>query len=207
MSNLATFFDCTLETMISNPIAKQWCEQAAKGDQVAATNLLREFYKPIFAYHRRLSRNNEDAADLTQITFSKVWNSISLFRAASSVSTWIYRIAYCSYVDWVRQARPSSQQTDEWWQELPAAERSPFDLSADLELNRRLFVAVETLSDANRDAIHLHYYQGLSLAETAEVLDVPKSTLKYRLRNALDQLRQQFLQHPSIQNSNKTNSI
>ena len=193
--------------MISDSLARQWCAQAAKGDLAAGSKLLREFYKPIFAYHRRLSRNGEDAADLTQVTFARVWSSIARFRGASSVSTWIHRIAYCSYVDWVRQLRPPAQQTEAWWHDIPAADPTPFDQSADLETSRRVYAAVETLPGEHREAIHLHYYQGLSLAETAEVLEVPESTLKYHLRNALDQLRRQLREPSFIHNFNKPNKI
>ena len=185
--------------MISDVTARQWCEQAADGDMAAGSRLLREFYKPIFAFHRRLSRNSEDAADLTQVTFSRVWKSLARFRGASSVSTWIHRIAFCAYVDWARQSRAPAPQTEEWWHDLPATDPTPFDQSAELEDRRRLYAAVERLPDENRQAVHLHYYQGLSLAQTAEVLEIAESTLKYRLRNALDQLRQ-HLREPSAIN-------
>ena len=189
--------------MIADSVARQWAEQAAKGDLTAGSKLLREFYKPIFAYHRRLSQNHDDAADLTQITFSKVWSSIARFRGASSVSTWIHRIAYCTYVDWVRQSRPPTEQTEDWWSDIPAADPSPSDESADRETIRQLCRAVDKLPDEHRQAIHLHYYQGLSLTETCEVLDVPESTLKYRLRGALDELRRHFRQPFSVNKSTK----
>lgn len=185
-------------------MARQWCEQAAQGDTAAGSRLLCEFYKPIFAFHRRLSRNSDDAADLTQVTFSRVWKSIARFRGASSISTWIHRIAYCAYVDWLRQSRPPTPQTEAWWHDLPTTDPTPFDQSADLEASRRLYAAVDRLPDENRQAIHLHYYQGLSLAQTAEVLEIPESTLKYRLRNALDQLRRHLHEPSSINNPNET---
>jgi DNA-directed RNA polymerase specialized sigma24 family protein len=48
-----------------------------------------------------------------------------------------------------------------------------------------------------RHAIHLHYYEGLSIADTAEVLEVATSTIKYRLRQGLEQLRQRVAQASS----------
>jgi RNA polymerase sigma-70 factor (ECF subfamily) len=192
--------------MIADSLARRLCERAAKGDLAAGSELLREFRNLIFAYHRRLSRNDEDAADLTQVTFSRVWRSMARFRGASSVSTWIHRIAYCCYVDWARQSRPPTQQTEEWWQEIAAADRTPFEQSAERDASRRLYAAVDKLPEENRQAIHLHYYQGLSLAETAEVLEVPESTLKYRLRNALERLRRQLKEPFLIHNFNGTES-
>ena len=59
------------------------------------------------------------------------------------------------------------------------------------DLAARLFRLVEELHPDLRDTIHLHYYQGLSLKETAEVLNIATSTVKYRLREALEILRTQ----------------
>lgn len=127
--------------MISDVTARQWCEQAADGDTAAGSRLLREFYKPIFAFHRRLSRNSDDAADLTQVTFSRVWKSIARFRGASSFSTWIHRIAFCAYVDGARQSRPPAPQTEDWWHDIPSTDPTPFEQSACLEDRRRLYAA------------------------------------------------------------------
>ena len=52
----------------------------------------------------------------------------------------------------------------------------------------RLHAMVARLDEGKREVVHLHYYQGLSIKETAEVLDIGTSTVKYRLREALDQL-------------------
>ena len=52
-----------------------------------------------------------------------------------------------------------------------------------------MFALVEQLDEDTRHTVHLHYYESLSLAETAEVLGIATSTVKYRLRQALDFLR------------------
>ena len=170
--------------------AKAWCEDALVGDREAAGELVRHFHHPIYAYLRRLCGNDTDAADLTQQTFSKVWQSLAKFRGASTVATWIHRIAYCTYIDWTRQRRPGEAQTDAWWETVPASGPSPFDSLAEADSARRLYALVERLEpEGRRAAIHLHYYQNLSLAETAEVLGLPLSTLKYQMRAALDDLR------------------
>ena len=179
-------------TMDSDQQAKEWCQKAALGDRDAAGELLRHFHVLIFAYLRRLAVDEDSAEDLTQQTFCKVWQSISQFRGGSSVSTWMHRIAYCTYVDWVRQVRPATEQTEIWWQQISAPGPDPSQHLADAEIARQLYAFVDALPDAERQPIHLHYYQGLSLADTAKVLDVPLSTLKYRVRATLDQLRQQL---------------
>lgn len=113
------------------------------------------------------------------------------------MATWIHRIAYFSYVDWLRKRKPVAAQPEDWWDAVPCGQPSPFDITANVDSSRRLYSLVEALEpETRRAAIHLHYYQGLSLGETAEVLGMPVSTLKHQLRSALDELKSQLIERP-----------
>ncbi|HUL51189.1 MAG TPA: RNA polymerase sigma factor [Candidatus Nitrosotalea sp.] len=169
--------------------AEQLCDRARSGELSAASELVSLFYERIFAYFRRLSGNDSDAADLTQKTFFKVWLSLSSFQGRSRFSTWLHGIAHHVYVDWRRRSHPVDPQTDEWWRNRVADGPSPFDDAAERELAGQLFALVDTLDDETRETVHLHYYQGLSLSETAEALGIATSTVKYRLREAIGHLR------------------
>jgi len=61
--------------------------------------------------------------------------------------------------------------------------------SADRQMAQRLYEAVDRLDDDRKHVVHLHYYQGLSIRQTAKVLNVATSTVKYRLREVLKILR------------------
>jgi RNA polymerase sigma-70 factor (ECF subfamily) len=165
------------------------CERAQKGDVAAASEIVTLFYQRIFAYLRRLSGNDEDAADLTQKTFSRSWQSLASYQRRSSFSTWLHGIAHHVYLDWRRKRNVGDAQTDEWWETLAGNTRTPFEDTAERELARQLYRWVDDLDDEKKQTVHLHYYQNLTLNETAEVLGVAVSTVKYRLREALDFLR------------------
>ena len=169
--------------------AETLCHRAKTGDIAAASELVGLFYQRIFAYFRRLCGNDDDAADLTQKAFFKVWTSLASYQRRSSFSTWLHGIAHHVYVDWRRIKRPADPQTDEWWEARAADGPSPFDDAAERDTARRLFALVERLEEGIKEVVHLHYYQGLSLSETAEALGIATSTVKYRLRDALDSLR------------------
>jgi RNA polymerase sigma-70 factor (ECF subfamily) len=168
------------------------CGQAKAGDVAAASQLVSEFYERIFAYFRRLCGRDEEAADLTQKTFFKVWVSLASYEGRSSFSTWLHGIAHHVYVDWRRRPNRSDRPPDEWWETCVADVPNPFDDAAERDAARQLHRAVGQLDDSARDVVHLHYYQGLSLAETAEALGVAVSTVKYRLREALDSLKRRI---------------
>jgi|ERR1043166_1271361 RNA polymerase sigma-70 factor (ECF subfamily) len=171
--------------------AEQLCRAAQAGDRGAASNLIELFYERIFCYFRRLCGNEDDAADLTQKTFVKTWTSLPSFQARSSFSTWIHGIAHHTYVDWRRKKNFIDPQNEDWWETCAEAGPGPFEHTADRDLARQLYAAVEQLDDEARQIVHLHYYQGLSLQETADILKIATSTVKYRLRNALDFLKAQ----------------
>jgi RNA polymerase sigma-70 factor (ECF subfamily) len=170
---------------------EELCSQAQAGQMSAASELVTLFYQKIFAYFRRLAGNEHDAADLTQRTFCKAWSSLARFQRRSSFSTWLHGIAHHVYADWRRQRNFAEPVKEEWWETCADDAPSPFEDAAERDTASRLYALVERLDDESREAVHLHYYQGQSLAETAEVLNVPLSTLKYRLRGALDFLRTQ----------------
>ncbi len=176
-----------MEGIISEQ-AEQLCERAKAGDLAAASELVTLHYQRIFSYFRRLCGNDADAADLTQKTFAKVWAALPGYQGRSSFSTWVHGIGRNVYVDWRRQGNRLAAQTDEWWETCVAAGGSPFEAAADRAAAGRLHALVAQLNEDQREAVQLHYYQGLSLKETAEVLGVAVSTVKYRLREALDAL-------------------
>jgi RNA polymerase sigma-70 factor (ECF subfamily) len=176
---------------------RHWYRQAANGDREAASNLVRQHYPRLYAYLRRLSGNDADAADLTQETFRKTWESLHRFREASSLSTWLHRIAYCTWVDWLRKRRQPIAQPDRWWLDLPADFPSPFDRAETAERLVALWHQVDQLPEEERQAIHLRYGQELTLEQTADVLEMPLSTLKLRLKSALERLRRRIQEFQS----------
>jgi len=174
----------------------QLVEDARLGDQAAATRLVELFYERIYAFLRRLTGNEADAADLTQRAFARVWQALPTFSGRSSVGSWIHSIAYHVYVDWRRADHRAESRSDEWWTRCPAAAAGPDELAARTDLAAAVYASVDRLESNLRDTVHLHYYQELTLDETADALGVATSTVKYRLRQALAEL-QKHLAHES----------
>ena len=173
-----------------NSQTKKLLKRARKADIDAANELLRIYYEDVYSYLRRLSGCQADAEDLTQQTFLKVWSSLAGFKGRSKFSTWLYRIAYNCYIDWLRKNPGNVQSnTDQWWREWRDGNPGPADTLAQHELSRQLYEAVDRLDEDKKHVVHLHYYQGLSIRETAKVLDIATSTVKYRLREVLRILR------------------
>ena len=172
--------------------ANQLLESARRGDAAAAGQLIELFYERIYAFLRRLTGNEADAADLTQRTFGRVWQALPTFAGRCSLASWLHSIAHHVYVDWRRANRPTESRYDEWWADCPAVELLPDESAAQSDMAAVLYASVDKLDSDRRETIHLHYYQGLTLQETADALGVATSTVKYRLRQALAELHKQF---------------
>lgn len=162
---------------------------AKAGDPDAAVRLIDLNYRRIYAFLRRLTQSDEDAADLTQRTFARVWQALPSFEGRSSVSSWMHGIAYHIYVDLRRRDHRMESQSDAWWQMRPSVDLAPDEALSEKDLRATIYGFVEKLEPEVRDTVHLHYYQGLTLEESAHALAVASSTVKYRLRKALDQLK------------------
>ena len=167
----------------------QLVENARRGDTAAANQLIEMFYERIYAFLRRLAANDADAADLTQRTFARVWQALPTFAGRSSFSSWIHGIAHHVYVDWRRANHRNEPRSEEWWAERISGEPLPDETSARSDLAAQLYACVDALDADVRATIHLHYYQELTLQETADALGIATSTVKYRLRQALAELQ------------------
>jgi RNA polymerase sigma-70 factor (ECF subfamily) len=150
------------------------------------------FYERIYAFLRRVTANDADAADLTQRTFARVWQKLPTFAGRSSIGSWIHSVAYHLYLDWRRSSRPSDFRTDAWWAAHPAREPGPDEIVARKDLQQAVYASVDALEPDLRDTIHLHYYQELTLQETADAMNVALSTVKYRQQRALTELQRKL---------------
>jgi RNA polymerase sigma-70 factor (ECF subfamily) len=163
----------------------------------AASRLVTLFHQRVYAFFARLCPA-QDAEDLTEKTFFKVWTSLAKYDGRASFSTWLHAIAHHAYVDWRRKRNPSQLQSPEWWEALASSEPNPFESVAERDLARQLYRLVDSLDEDTRELVHLHYYQQLSIREISEVLEIATSTVKYRLRQALDFLRARAIE-PNLQ--------
>lgn len=177
--------------MMNDP-AMTWVDAARGGDEEAATRLIREFHPRVFAFLRRLSGSEAEAADLTQRTFCRAWKSLGGFAGRSSVSSWLHGIAYRTWVDWLRSPRRGEARPDAWWEGIPDRGIRPDAAAAEADAAAAVYAAVDRLESGIRETVHLHYYQGLTLEETAEVLGIATSTVKYRVREGLSRLQREL---------------
>jgi RNA polymerase sigma factor (sigma-70 family) len=163
-------------------------------DRAAFELLVRRYQSPIRNFLRRLARNDATRADdLAQETFIKLYASIGTYRAQAKFGTWLYRIAYNTFLN-DRRGRVEETQFEE-------AHHSPardMALSASNEVDvdnalRHLKVDVDNalrhLTDRQRAVFDLYYSKGMTHEEVASALELPLGTIKSDLSRGIDRLR------------------
>ena len=178
------------------------CRRIAARDDAAFDLLVARYQGRAYRLAWSLLRNAEDARDVSQDAFIRVWEAAERFRGDARFSTWFYRILVNRCLDHKRRGR--------WWTRLvardddPAAdvsavERQPApgpdagDQVSAAQTMARLWDAVQRLSPQQRAAVILHAQEQLSVAEIADVLRVAEPTVRVHLHRAVAALRKDLV--------------
>ena len=158
------------------------------GDVSAFETLYSRHNDALYRYLLRLSGNPDAAADVFQDVWSKIIKARGNYRPTAKFTTWMYRVAHNSFIDFVRRNKRYGRGPDHDPDLLEAESESP-DLLAEKAIAReRLLTALEQLPLEQRDAFLLREEAGLSVEEIAHVTGVAHETAKSRLRYAMSKL-------------------
>ena len=145
----------------------------------------------------RMTGNEQDAEDVLQETFIKVFRNIDSFKGNSSLSTWIYRIAMNEALMMLRKRKPEGFSLDEdnddediTPHEVAAWDPLPEQSLMSAEMKRKLNDAVLRLPDTLRSVFLLRDTEQFSVKETADALGITEGTVKVRLLRARLKLRE-----------------
>ena len=179
--------------------ASDWelVQRTRRGDHGAFRVLVERYQRRIAALALGMVRNRDDALDIAQDTFTKVYQHLDRFKGDSAFYTWLYRIAVNLCMDHRRRTTKQAEvslETDERAEgplPVPDGPRpdQPFERARDAEIARRVRVAMRELTPEHRAVILLREVEGLSYAEISEVLDCPKGTVMSRLHYARRQMQ------------------
>jgi len=171
------------------------------GEVAAFDRLILKYRERLYSIIYNLTSNREDAADLTQETFIKAFQSINRFKGKSSFFTWIYRIAVNATYTHLRRNRLRRFFSFEHMHEdlAPAEVLEAITAKTNLskegamkELQERLNEALQTLSLKHRTVVVLFEIEAMSHQEIAEVMNCSVGTVRSRLHYAKQQLQTQL---------------
>ena len=154
------------------------------GDRSAAEELVERTYSAVYASLYRLCGDGDLAADLTQETYRKAWEALDGFDGRSQFFTWLYRIAYTTFLNHIRRPRRITSMDEAGAPEMPDDRPSADQLLSDREESERLREAVMRLPEDLRFTVTAHFWGGLPVKEIARIENITTVAIRKRLHKA-----------------------
>lgn len=177
---------------------KKLVKRIKKGDQQAFAELVTEYKDKLFNVAYRMLGNRQEAEDVVQESFLRVYSNIGQYDANYKLSTWIYRITTNLCIDRLRKKKVAVDSLDEEFTEnegqtlydrLSSREPTPEEAALIQETQAVVQYAIDQLPPAYRAAIVLRYIHDLSMQEISDILQIPVPTVKTRLHRGREALK------------------
>jgi len=163
-----------------------------RGDQGAFKEIFDQYHKKVYRIAYGMVRQREDAIDIVQEVFIKLFRSIRNFKGKSKFYTYLYRMTMNTAIDHARKMRkPSQLKSEEDWAQFPdTTEKEPDRLLFQKELEERINWAMAKLPGEQRIALILREVEGLSYKEMAETMGCSIGTIMSRLHYGRKRVQQ-----------------
>ncbi|RYX85880.1 sigma-70 family RNA polymerase sigma factor [bacterium] len=177
-------------------------QRAKEGDLKAFEEIYQMYHRRIYNAVYGMLGDPDDAQDVTQDVFMRLYDALPTLRADEAFSTYLYRIALNLCRDRARRKKRvrfqsmdtprADDEGDVEPMEFPDQGKLPEELLTGDELQRRVREAVLTLSNDHKAVIVMHHFQGMEVNDIARILGVPTGTVKSRLARGRDQLHRKL---------------
>lgn len=165
--------------------------RSGRGDEAAFAQLYDATSSRAFGLAVRVVRDPSQAEEVTQEAFMEIWRTASRFDPdKGSAVSWVLTIVHRKSVDRVRSAEASTRRDTTYHQSNAAVEHDSTAEAAQASMEaRRVRLALDSLTEVQREALELAYFKGYTHTEVAKMLDLPVGTAKTRIRDGLIRLR------------------
>ena len=168
---------------------------ASKDDLQAFEKLVQRHQNRVYRMAYQMLGAEEDAWDVSQEIFIKVYNARHNYVENAKFTTWLYRIANNAVIDKIRQHQRNQKviSMDDFLQEPKAETRTTHQDLVLKEMTGQMSEALYCLSERQRSMVILKYYEGFSVKEISEVFNCATGTVKATLFQAIKHLRNNLM--------------
>jgi len=174
---------------------------SGSGKERAFTILIEQYQQKVYWHIRRMVQDHDDANDVMQNTFMKVWKGLENFRADSQLFTWIYRIATNETITFINYRNKKatisfdgSDSDDDEHNYSPGnyIKGDAHEVDGD-DIQARLQKAIESLPEKQRLVFNLRYYDEMPYEQMSEVLGTSEGALKASYHHAAQKIEKFLL--------------
>lgn len=175
--------DKEITTLLSKPATKR------RGFEL----MVRQYSQQLYWHVRRIVISHDDADDVVQDIFLKLWNSIDTFRAEAQLSTWLYRVATNESIDFIRRKGRTITAADDETTAENLASRLMADKYFDGDETAALLQeAVSQLPEVQRMVFNMRYYDDMPYRQISQILGTSEGGLKASYHHAVKKIKQFF---------------
>src|SRR3954468_11399929 len=171
----------------------QFREPATK--ESAFTSIIKKYQEKLYWHIRRMVVDHDDANDVLQNVFIRVWNGLENFREDAQLYTWLYRIATNESLTFLEQKKKKSSlslsEVESGLSNQLKADKH-FDAS---KLEWKLQLAIQQLPEKQRAVFNLRYFDEMPYEEMSRVLDTSEGALKASYHHAVKKIEDFILNH------------
>jgi len=164
-------------------------ERIVKGDSRFFEFIIERYEAQIFNLMYRYSGSRDEAADMTQDVFCRVYERLKNYQSRQTFFSWLYTLALNYAKDWSRKKQSETQKNDRFSAEYSTGKWQ--DPGVECENNQQvdnLWEALKYLPDDRQEMVLLRYRHEHSIREIAEIFSLSESAVKMRLKRSLEQL-------------------
>jgi RNA polymerase sigma-70 factor (ECF subfamily) len=160
-------------------------------EPIASFNLLfHRYHKKVYWHARRMVIDHNDADDITQNVFIKIWNGFQSFKGESKLSSWIFRITVNETLNFIRSKKLKATFSFHDYEDVLVDKLSDSTVFNGSEIERNLQKALLILPPKQRQVFHLRYYDNMPYEEMSEILGTSVGALKASYFHASNKVEQ-----------------
>jgi RNA polymerase sigma-70 factor (ECF subfamily) len=164
--------------------------QCLSGEIKAFENLVDKYQKTIFNIIYRMCHNYEDARDLTQGVFVRIYEKLSSYNPQFKFFSWIYRIAVNETLNHLNQKKMMNEIPESYC----AEDSDPAESLEQLDMSKKIHDSLAQIDPKYRILIVLKHFQNCSYQQISQIMKLPEKTVKSRLYSARQQLGHVLMQ-------------
>lgn len=157
----------------------------------AFSTLVSKYQEKIYWHIRRMVIVHEDADDVVQNTFIKVYKNLDSFKGESKIYTWMYRIASNESLTHLKKKQKRSLSSEPWEDKVAQELQADQYFSGDTA-TKHLLIAISKLPEKQRLVFQLKYFDDMTYKEISEVLDTSEGALKASFHHATNKIKEEI---------------